>query len=136
MTREEFIKQLVKIDFIEDQQAYGFYPFHMITKNAEGITSMVALALNDVRDCYKQFVKYILEGATTIYMAVDFPAGFDLSTDMVCVHTYIKGNVSVLGIPYDNMTGEVFQHVEESYYLDLILMQFRSYLKAYNIIIT
>lgn len=59
-TAAEFVERLVTIDFIEDNNAFGHYPFQLLVETAEGNFELNALALGgDVVAVYKRVRWYI-----------------------------------------------------------------------------
>lgn len=112
---EEFIAQLVKIEFIEDSNCYGHYPFQMYVEMGDGSLEMNALALGgDVLACYRRMSEYINKNAKRIYLSLDFPAGGDIENDFVCIYAYEDGAFSLLAIPYSLEDGKVLAQITQS----------------------
>lgn len=121
-----FIEELVNIEFIEDVGAFGYYPFQLLSEDSEGKLTIAALALGgDVTACYNAFKACMDEGGTRIYMAVDFPSGYDIEHDFVAVFQYEDGEVNLLAIPYSTKTGETFEQIRESTLLTRIMGNFK-----------
>lgn len=125
MTTEKFIEQLVKIDELEQFDAYGHYPFQLFVETADGKLEMNALALGgDVGACYNRVKKYKDEGAKKIFLSLDFPAGGDIEHDFVCVFSIIDGETSILAIPYNTEDGTKFETIHNSSQFEIILQDF------------
>lgn len=123
---EDFVNQLVKIDFVEQSNSYGFYPFQMIVETKDGKLEMNALALGgDVLSCYRRVKTYVNAEAPIIFMALDFPQGGDIPHDFVAVYSIINGEASIFAIPYNPVDGETYERIVESTQLDAILEQFK-----------
>lgn len=124
---EEFVKALVKIDFVEQSECYGHYPFQMFAKTEDGQNHILALALGgDVATCYLKFKDYQNKGAKQIYMSVDFPAGGDIKNDFVAVFYFENDELKVFAIPYEPETGKILDRITESTHLTLLINQLKS----------
>ncbi len=124
MIIEDYIKQLIKIEVIENSDDFGYYPFHLWSENKDGTNDLNSLLLGgDVLSCYKRFKSYIVKNAKTIYMSVDFPAVEDNARDFVAVFSYVNGEVNCIAIPYNIKNGEVFPIIKEGKFINLILNQ-------------
>ena len=74
MTKEQFIKDLVEISYLEDHYAYGHYPFLMFVENIEGDTELHALMLGgSVEAVYKRVKMVRSEGAKKAFPEPGFP---------------------------------------------------------------
>lgn len=120
-TIDEFIEKLVTIEVIRDEM-YGHYPFQIVSDNDSGIR-IGALAVNDIRACYDAFHVEQTKGCKSVFMSVDFPGGGDIKNDFVAVFAMKDEEVSVLAIPYNPETGEIFDRITESTLLDSILKE-------------
>lgn len=124
---KEFVDQFVKIDLIENEDCYGHYPFQLFAETSDGKIDLNSLALGgDVKSCYKRAKKYFNEGATKIFMSLDFPALKDIENDFVCIYSILDGEFEVYAIPYDTETGETFEEIHNGEMLDNILEDFKS----------
>lgn len=115
----EFIKQFVKIEYLDEFDAYGLYPFPMCAIN-NGEMKITSLALGgDVRQCYE---KFIADAKThdTVYMALDFPARGDIQSDFACIYTYTNNTLTAVILPYDVNTGVVSNLITESVTLNTL----------------
>lgn len=118
---KEFVDTLVKIEFLDHCNAFGFYPFQMYVEDKEGKGNMISLSLGgDVRAVYKVFTEYYNENPRRIYLALDFPAVGDITNDFVCIISYEKEEFTLYAIPYNTETGEIFPEIHKSELLNLI----------------
>lgn len=102
----EFVEQLVKIEFLDHCNAFGFYPFQMYVEDQEEKATMCALDLGgDIRAVYKAFADFHKKNPKRIYLAVDFPACGDICNDFVCVIAYEKEELLIYAIPYLSENG-------------------------------
>lgn len=128
-TVEEFIKSMVNIEFIEDSNCFGHYPFQLLCENKEGGLELNALALGgDVASCYRRFAEYKNNGAKRIYLSLDFPKGGDIENDFVAIFTYENNKIELFAIPYEIEEGKTFDKVTNSDHLDKIKAQMKTYL--------
>ena len=127
----DFIKTLVSIDKIEGTNDFGHYPFQALSESKDGEITISTLALGgDVISCYKIFKKQRTEGATKMYMSLDFPAGGDIKDDFVMVFSYENKELSKIAIPYNIKTGERLDPITESNHLEKIFNNFKSVISA------
>lgn len=125
-TVKEFVESVVKIDLLEDYNCYGHYPFQLVVETKDGHLEMNALALGgDVASCYRRVSKYLKEGATKVFMSLDFPANDDIEKDFVCIFSVVNGNFDIYAIPYSVETGEKYEEIHKSTLLDKILVDFK-----------
>lgn len=118
---KEFVSTLVKIEFLDHCNTFGFYPFQMFVEHQDGKFTMCALDLGgDVRAVYKAFCDFYKEPAKRIYLAVDFPAVKDITNDFVCVIAYENNEFYLYAIPYNIETGETFSEIRDAEALNLI----------------
>lgn len=121
----EFIEQMVKVDYLEQFDSFGHYPFQMYVEKKDGQTSINALALGgDVKACHRLFADEMHNSAKTIYMSLDFPKGGDIDNDFVCIFHYdnTTHELKNFAIPYD-LEGKVMDRITESDRLSKILTQ-------------
>jgi hypothetical protein len=125
-TTAEFIEGFVKVEYMEDDKAFGHYPFQLYVENRDGTFDLNALLLGgDVEAVYRRVRHYIKARAKLIFLSVDFPAGGDIPHDFVCVFSLMEGAGSIIALLYDPKTGERFPEIHESSLLQDILTQFR-----------
>ena len=128
-TIEEFVKSMVKIEFIEDSNCFGHYPFQLFCENKDGGFEINALALGgDVASCYRRFAEYKKGGAKRIYLSLDFPKGGDIKNDYVAIYTFENDKIDLFAIPYEIEDGKSFDIVKNSGQLDLIKQQMMTYM--------
>lgn len=118
---KEFVEQLVKIEFLDHCNAFGFYPFQMYIEDKDEKGIMASLDLGgDIRAVYKVFADSYNENPKRLYLAVDFPAGGDMINDFVCIIGYEKQEITLFAIPYNVETGETLSEIRDSEVLNLI----------------
>ncbi|OWP76857.1 hypothetical protein [Flavobacterium oreochromis] len=118
---KEFIAQLVKIEFIDHCNTFGFYPFQMFVEHQDEKNTICALDLGgDIRAVYKAFADFYKEPAKRIYLAVDFPANMDIANDFVCIIGYENSEFTLYAIPYNAETGETYSEIRDAKILDKI----------------
>lgn len=118
---KEFVDTLVKIEFLDHCNAFGFYPFQMYVEDQEEKATMCALDLGgDIRAVYKAFADFFKQNPKRIYLAVDFPACGDICNDFVCVIAYEKEEFLIYAIPYNTETGETFSEIRDAEILNKI----------------
>ena len=128
-TVSEFEKELVKIEYIEQSECFGHYPFQLVCENKKGGIELNALALGgDVAACYRRFAEYKCQGAKRIYMSLDFPKGGDIENDYVAIFSFEDDKLSVYAILYEVERGERIYTITESKQLDRIKEQLASFL--------
>lgn len=117
----EFVEQLVKIEFLDHCNAFGFYPFQMYVEDQEEKATMCALELGgDIRAVYKAFADFYKQNPKRIYLAIDFPAGMDILNDFVCIIAYEKEEFILYAIPYNTETGETLSEIRDAEILNNI----------------
>lgn len=118
---KEFVEKLVKIEYLDHCNAFGFYPFQMYVEESVGKVVVCSLDLGgDVRAVYKLFTEYFNKNAKRIYLAIDFPTTGDIINDFVCVIGYEKEEMTLYAIPYNIETGDTFSEIRDSETLNLI----------------
>jgi hypothetical protein len=118
---KEFVDQLVKIEFLDHCNAFGFYPFQMFVEDKDEKATMCALDLGgDIRAVYKAFADFFKLNPKRIYLAVDFPMNMDIANDFVCVIGYEKEEFTIYAIPYNCSTGETFSAIRDADILNKI----------------
>jgi len=128
-TIEEFVKLMVKIDFIEDEKCYGHYPFQLFVETKDNKFEINALALGgDVASCYRRFAEYKNNGAKRIYLSLDYPKGGDIDDDYVAIFSFEDGVINLFAIPYKVEDGKVLDYIKDSTQLDRIKSDFESFL--------
>ena len=123
-TIEEFINKMVRIEFIEDSNCFGHYPFQLFCENKDGDFEINALSLGgDVASCYRRFAEYKKQNAKRIYLSLDFPKGGDIDNDYVAIFTLENNEINLFAIPYEIEDGKKFDTIFNSTQLDLIKTQ-------------
>jgi hypothetical protein len=118
---KEFVDQLVKIEYLDHCNAFGFYPFQMYVEEKEEKATLCALDLGgDIRAVYKAFADFFKENPKRIYLAVDFPANMDITNDFVCIIGYEKEEFTIYAIPYGIETGATFFDIRDAEILNKI----------------
>ena len=127
---KEFVDQLVKIEFLDHCNAFGFYPFQMFVEDKEEKVSLCALDLGgEIGKVYQAFAEYYKEKPKRIYLAVDFPAVGDIESDFVCIIAAEKDVFTINALPYSPNTGEQFTAITKSITLDKILTDLGHFIK-------
>lgn len=127
---KEFVEKLVKIEFIDHCNAFGFYPFQMWIEHKDDKSTFASLDLGgDIRAVYKAFAEYYKEDSKRIYLAVDFPSVGDIESDFVCIIAAEKDIFTINALPYSPNTGEQFTAITKSITLDKILTDLGHFLK-------
>lgn len=120
----EFINKLVKVEYIEQSNCYGHYPFQLFIEDKDNTFQLNALALGgDIAQCYQKFDTAITNGAKRIYMSLDFPAMLDIKTDFIGIFEYKGDSVELFLIPY-TLGGEVLSKITSSEAIDQILKEY------------
>jgi len=126
---DEFIENMVHIDFLEDEECYGHYPFQMFVEKEDGTHDINALALGgDVESCYKRATEYKQNNAKKIYLSLDFGCGGDIIHDFIAIFSFENGVVSIVAISYDIKNGKKFETITNSTHLNKIKGDFEYYL--------
>lgn len=117
----EFVDKLVKIEFLDHCNAFGFYPFKMYIDKPLEKPTICALALGgDIRAVYTAFADHFKQNPKRIYLAVDFPANMDIVNDFICVIGYENEEFTLYAIPYNSETGESFSEIRDAEILNKI----------------
>lgn len=125
MELEEFVTNLVTVDYKEDAKAFGHFPFQMISEDSEEGLIIGALLLQDVREVYAAIKTQLIKKNTTkVFFSVDFPAMLDIKNDFIVVFSIENKEVKLFAIPYNTETGELYDRVYQSRVLDHILDNF------------
>lgn len=126
-TIQDFITNLVKVEYIEDNSAYGHYPFQLFVETNDGKFDMNALYLGgDIAAVYRRVKLYVNCGAKKIFLSVDFPAGADIKSDFIAVFSIINGELDSLAIPYNPLTGIVYNQLQNTAMMIMINSQFKT----------
>ena len=137
MDTKEFVETLVKIDFVEQSQCYGHYPFQLYAENEkQEITLGAIMGISDVRECYRSAQHAINEGNRKVFLSTDFPGHHDMPHDHVVIFSYEDGQFSAFAIPYSVKTGKVMEAVHEGEFLDIVLEQFKQTVNSFRIKVT
>ncbi len=124
----EFIKNLVKIEYQKTIEAYGHYPFQMYVEFNNGKKQLVSLALGgNIRAVYGK-VRKIYGKTKKIFLSVDFPTNGDIESDFVVVYSVIDKIITSQAITYDTKTGKTLEvlGVVSSKQLTIITNQFKA----------
>lgn len=125
----EFIESVVEIDFIEQSNCFGHYPFQMWVEDKDGENTMAALALGgDAAACYRKAISYIKDGAKIVYLSLDFPAIKGIDNDFVAVYSYENKELKCIAIPYDTKDGNLFKRIEEGEAINMLIDQFNNFM--------
>lgn len=128
-TKEDFIKSMVNIEYIEDEGVYGHYPFQLFSETKNGDFEINSLALGgDVKSCYLRFLEYKNEGSKRIYLSLDFPQGGDIENDFVAILSFENDNLDLIALPYRTEDGKILDIITNSTHLDLIESQLRNFM--------
>lgn len=123
---KEFVDKLVKIDYIDDYNCFGHFPFQLFVETSDGKFEINALALGgNVLSCYKRFKKYLKENSKKIFMSLDFPSGGDIKNDFICIFSAVDGILDIYALPYNTENGETYEEIHTSELLSKILEQFK-----------
>ncbi len=118
---KEFAEKLVKIEYLDHCNAFGFYPFQMYVEHKDEKATICSLHLGgDVRAVYAAFNDFFKLNPKRIYLAVDFPANMDITNDFVCVIGYEKEGFTLYAIPYNTENGETFSEIRDAEILNKI----------------
>jgi hypothetical protein len=118
---KEFVEKLVKIEFLDHCNSFGFYPFQMWIEHKDEKSTFASLDLGgEIRAVYKAFADYYKEDSKRIYLAVDFPANMDITNDFVCIIGYESQEFTLYAIPYNPETGQTFSDIRDADILDKI----------------
>lgn len=121
----DFIDSFVKIEYNEEREEYCYHPFMIYAEEKPDQVSLAALVVDGVEKCYFTFCDFIEKGSNNMYMALDFPQIEDIKTDFVCIFKFVDNNLSVIGLPYDRMTGEKFEIINDAKALNFIVRDFK-----------
>ena len=126
---EEFVSSMVKVEFIEDSNCFGHYPFQLFAETKDGKQEINSLALGgDVASCYKRFAHYKNNDANRIYLSLDFPKGGDIQNDFVAIFSFENNEIKLQAMPYQESDGKLLQAIKESQHLKSIMSQFVGFL--------
>jgi len=124
---QEF-KDFLKIEFMEEHQAYGHFPFHIVSEDQQNKITLGAMVLSSIGKCYKMFHDTMKGGAKRCYMSVDFPAMKDIEHDFIAVFSYESSTheMNLVAIPYNGETGERYPEIsyKDSEILNEIFKEF------------
>ncbi len=130
-TLDEFVKTMVRIEFLEDENCYGHYPFQLFVETKDETFEMCALALGgDVLSCYRKFGEYKNDDAKRIYLSLDFPSGGDIENDFVAIFSMENDKIDLFAIPYSTKDGAKLELINKSSHLDLLKSEFLKGVKS------
>lgn len=121
-----FIKDFVRIEWIEHEKLWGYYPFYMITEEADGGKMVFAFSENwKVDKYYRLFAVSQEKKAKSIFMALDYPAmSLDLEHDFVGIFSYEDGKNNIMLLPYNRENGKLLDYVKNGDTLEKICSDF------------
>ena len=107
-TAKEFVDSLVKITYQESLDAFGHYPFQMVSLSNDDQLTLTALAQGgQVQRCYDIAREEIEKPSTFFFMSLDFPANENIENDFVAILSLIGGKADIFAIPYDTKNGDM-----------------------------
>lgn len=117
----EFIDSFVKIEYIEQSNCFGHYPFQMLIENKDGSKELHSLCCNYtcVSDYFRHFKNAQNEDVKAMFMSLDFPKLNDIEHDFIAILEYKEGLISLIAIPY-NENGESLGIVKDNFALKKI----------------
>ena len=125
----EFIRSLVKIEYIQSSGCYGLYPFQMYVETSDKKNKLEALDLGgDVKSCYKIVRERLQEKSNRIYLALDFPAFMDINKDFVAIMSIENSQFDLFAIPYNPNTGEQFEIRREGMFLKALTDEMKKHI--------
>lgn len=130
MTLQEFRDTYVKVEYLEDEKAYGHKPFHLHAEDSTRPELDTEIPPMEMSMFYRPLA--LLHKAvpdSIIYFSVDFEAMEDMKNDFIAVFSIIDKEFSIVAIPYNPETGEVYEDVklEDSVVLGKILGEFKQF---------
>lgn len=109
MTQEQYTKQFIKLK----KNKKGLYelpfPYTICSNNKEQKASIILLDISGydaVRKMYKEFWKEVKKGATSVFMALDFPAYDKIPYDYVGLFSYDGLEITVTLLLYKPKNGK------------------------------
>lgn len=122
----EFVEQLVKIEYHEEIESFGHYPFQLFTESQDGSQEYASmLGEGSVTNRYAIFREKLIYNPKKVYMSLDFPAKNDIKSDHVIVFSYENGEFGRFAIPYNSLDGEILPTITESEQLDKVFDNFK-----------
>lgn len=121
-----FINQFVKIEYIDQSQCYGHYPFSYASETAISTNKNIgAMAVGSVVDCFKVFAKELKAGQDKIVMAIDFPMILDAPSDFIGIfYTLDNGKtLELFAIPYNPKDGSSFPYLTHQFFIEQLKKQ-------------
>ena len=130
---EEFIEQFVKINYQEEYELYGHYPFQMFIENSDSEVELHSLLLGGkVKACYKRARDYFDNYAKKIFLSVDCSSNEYTRNDFVIVFSVIEKKIKCVIIPYDSKTGQRHPSITKGELLDKELHNFKKWINIKN----
>lgn len=107
-------KKSLNIGFVENTGIYGHCPFQIYYQSKEGhIAHSNLIPEEKVLFYYKAFHRYLVEGCTTVYMSIDFPAMGDIENDFIAVFSCENKEINMCAILYDKETGKILGEIQK-----------------------
>lgn len=120
-----FVKTCVKIEFIEQSNCFGHYPFQCFIEEIQGDFQMYSLCLNEKVNTYYLKIKEFLESKPTrLYLSLDFPSGLDITYDFVFILSFENNKWKYFAIPYTD-DGKILPKIKKSEQLEKIFSDFK-----------
>lgn len=123
----EFVEKLVSIEYHDEIESYGHYPFQLFTESQNDKQEFVSMIGDgSVVNRYAIFKEKLSDNPKKVYMSLDFPAKNDIPHDHVIIFSYENGEFNRFAIPYNAENGERLPTITESEQLDAVFNQFKS----------
>tara|TARA_R110000744_G_scaffold348607_4_gene454208 strand:+ start:982 stop:1434 length:453 start_codon:yes stop_codon:yes gene_type:complete len=121
----EFTKDCVNLHKLENGR-YGYNPFHLRIKNGGVDYTEKMEHQNDVLSYYNR-ISFVSKKADYLMAALDFPPVMEIETDFVAILLLdnVKRVKSIIGLPYDPLTGATKEVIYDTPALDTILEQYK-----------
>ena len=127
MDKQKFIEQFVEIEWVENSDCFGHYPFQLYVEAGDG-NKCIALA-TDMRGVMEMMDKE-LKGYEKAFIALDFPAIDDMKTDFLAILCLSPEKQEISAITYNAETGDILNNNANGKALDNILSQIVSMVPA------
>jgi len=126
----EFIEKFIKIEYIENSDSMGLYPFPLLAENAAHEASFALLVGLGCKECFRTFADFAIKNQTVV-MALDFPQSLDSGSDFIGIFYVDKSKntgLSVFAIPYDTVTGEMTGYIYDKKVIALLQRETDAYI--------
>ena len=99
----------------------------MYVETSDKKTLLEALAIGgDVKLCYRIVRERIRENPKRIYLALDFPAFMDISSDFVAIMSIENSKFNLFAIPYNPVNGQQFDYKCDGLFLKALAKEMRN----------